>query len=135
VEAGEVTTVAQLAELFGIGAATARKHVATLVDLKLLVRLPHRQLGRGRASLDDAAVQLGVAGVGALQRSGHETERELRRAELVKGRRAMSPPQGSTTYAVKQGPLMFIPQAGQEAKRPERRTNAPPKIAATAGAR
>jgi hypothetical protein len=86
--------------------------------------LPHRQLGPGEVSLDAVAVVLGVAGVGALQRSGFDAVRELRRE--VNKRTPVT--KGATIYAVRREAARFVPSRvgetllrdEQEAARPER---------------
>lgn len=97
------TTVRMIAAQLGIREAGARKHVAMLVDLGLLVRRPHRQLALGDVKLQAVAEQLGVAGVGALQRSKHEAERELRLERFLesKSQKPKNVPVGVTPYIIR----------------------------------
>ena len=92
-----------------------------LIDLGLLVRLPHRQLGLGDVKLHAVAEQLGVAGVGALQRSRHEGERELRRDRFreSKGQKPKNVPHGVKPYVIRRNDVPARPR-GRETVPPVR---------------
>ena len=115
------TTVREIAAELRIREAGARKHVAVLIDLGLLVRLPHRQLGLGDVKLHAVAEQLGVAGVGALQRSRHEGERELRRDRFreSKGQKPKNVPHGVKPYVIRRNDVPARPR-GRETVPPVR---------------
>jgi hypothetical protein len=139
IESGEAADVADLAKITCTNERTVREHVQALVALGLLVRVNGRRLARGPLTLDEVAERLGFAGVGALQRSTFETQRERRRAEQAARHERTAPLSGATVYVLKAEPARtaaggaaFVawgsdrsgatpPASETEAKRPERR--------------
>jgi hypothetical protein len=74
----EERTTREIAHALGLKPRGVRKHLSDLAAHGLAVRGARFSWKRGPASLDEVALELGVAGEGARQRQRHAVEREQR---------------------------------------------------------